>query len=463
MTRQSELRSKSARERPTTGQGIAVHLPAAERRSVAAGSRPQDRVRPHGVAPAGTRPIPNISIRAFCEASGTADALQTAGADRRMAKAHLQVTAGGIDAAVADRAGDGPPDLIVVETSLPRPLLLSRLDALADRCDPATRLIVIGTINDVGLYRELIRRGVGEYLIAPVTPVQLIDVVAGLCGSAGGVQAGKVIAFIGAKGGVGSSTVCHNVAWAISEIDRSDVIVADLDVAFGTAGLDFNQETMQGIAEALRAPERLDEGTLERLLTRCSQRLSILAAPVALDREYDISAGACGAVIEALRQHAPYTALDLPHLWTPWIKQVLAVADEIVLTAAPDLANLRNAKNLVDFIDSLRSGGKPPHVVLNMAKRPRHPDISVEDFSVALDLAPEMVIEFDGETFGLAATNGQMIEELSRKARAAQQFRALAQALARTLAQALAQPVEPLVPVKASPLAPILDKLRLRA
>jgi pilus assembly protein CpaE len=233
------------------------------------------------------------------------------------------------------------------------------------------------------------------------------------------------------------------------------VIVADLDLAFGTAGLDFNQEAMQGIAEALEAPERLNEAALGRLLTRCSQRLSILAAPVALDRDYDISAGACVRVLDALRQHAAFVAADLPHLWTPWVKQVLVQADEIVITAAPDLANLRNAKNLADVLEASRLSAKPPHLVINMARRSRRQDIALEDLSAALELEPDLVIALDSETFGLAANNGQMIEECSRKAPAAQQFR--------TLAMTLAQRTEPKQAVRTSPLAPILDRLRLRA
>ena len=296
------------------------------------------------------------------------------------------------------------------------------------------------------------KRGIAEYLVAPVSPAQFIEAVASLCGAPAGDQSGRLIAFIGAKGGTGSSTICHNVAWAMSETLKCDVVVADLDLAFGTAGLNFNHEAMHGVAEALQAPERLDEAALDRLLTKCSQHLSILAAPAALDRDYDISAGACRTVLDALRQHAPFVALDLPHAWTPWLRQVLLAADEIVVTAAPDLANLRNARNLVDLLEG--HNGKPPRLVINMARRRKRPDLSVEEFSSALDLDPALVIDSDPETFGFAANNGQMIEEYSRKARAAQQFR--------TLALALAQRAEPKEAAKASPLAPILDKLGLR-
>ena len=185
--------------------------------------------------------------------------------------------------------------------------------------------------------------------------MQLIECLSNLYNDPDTDPVGNVIAFIGAKGGVGSSTVCHNAAWAMSEILKSNVVVADLDLAFGTTGLDFNQDPIQGIAEALQSPERLDEVLLDRLLTKCSERLSIFAAPVVLDRDYDISADACDIVLDIVRQNVPFVAVDLPHTWTPWVKRVLLQADEIVITAVPDLANLRNAKNLIDLLKQNRT------------------------------------------------------------------------------------------------------------
>ena len=451
MTRQPELSLTHAHAR-LAGPGIAALAGPADNRAARHMTAGESKAPDGPVRP---RAIPSISIHAFCETGSTTEALQVASADRRLTRVHMEVTSGGFEAAVADCADGRTPNVLVVETALPGAQMLARLGGLAERCEPATKVMVIGQINDIALYRELIKRGISEYLVAPVSPAQFIEALASLCGAPGGGESGSIIAFVGAKGGAGSSTVCHNTAWAMSEVLKAEVIVADLDLAFGTVGLDFNQEAMQGMAEALQAPERLDEAVLDRLLTKCSQHLSILAAPVALDRDYDISPGACRAVIEALRHYAPFAAVDLPHAWTPWLKQVLLQADDIVITAAPDLANLRNAKNLVDLLETSRQDGKLPHLVINMAKTPRRPDLSVEEFAAALDLDPALVIEFDAETFGLAANNGQMIEEFSRKARAAQQFRALA--------LTLAQRTEPPGAERPSPLAPLLEKLRTQS
>ena len=126
------------------------------------------------------RPVPRISIHAFCEFPDTGTALQRAGADRRLSKAHLQVQLGGIAAAVEHYAGQVTPNLLIVETRLTGQEALNELDTLAEVCDPATKVIVVGRVNDVSLYRELMRRGASEYLVAPLAPLQLIEVIASL-------------------------------------------------------------------------------------------------------------------------------------------------------------------------------------------------------------------------------------------------------------------------------------------
>jgi pilus assembly protein CpaE len=404
------------------------------------------------------RPIPRISIQAFCEDGGTADALQVAAEDRRLSKAHVSLHMGGAPAAVAHYQQSPTPNLIVIESSLPRQQMLAELDRLAESCDSGTKVVVIGHLNDVILYRELLKRGVSEYLVAPVTPIQLMESVSNLYNNPDSDPVGNVLAFIGAKGGVGSSTLCHNTAWTLSEALRYSVVIADLDMAFGTTGLDFNQDPVQGIAEALSSPERLDEVLLDRLLTKCSEHLSIFAAPVVLDRDYDLSADACTTVLDIVRQNVPYVAVDLPHSWSSWTKRILLEADEVVITAVPDLANLRNAKNIVDLLKQSRTNDGPPHLVLNMANMPKRPEISAKEFAQNLDLKATCVIEFDSETFGQAANNGQMIEELNKKAKAVAQIRDLTMALAHRKEHR----VEPKKSALPGALAPLLEKLKLK-
>ena len=377
------------------------------------------------------RPIPRISIQIFCENSSTAEAAQVAAEDRRLSKAHISIHMGGAPAAVAHYQEAPTPNLIIIESTLSRQEMLGELDRLAECCDAGTKVIAIGHMNDVILYRELLRRGVAEYLIAPIQPIQLMESISNLYNNPESDPVGSVIAVIGAKGGVGSSTICHNVAWAISEKLKSDVVIGDFDLAFGTAGLDFNQDPIQGVFDALSSPERLDEVLLDRLLTKCSEHLSLFAAPVTLDREYDITAESCDLVLDVVRQNVPFVAVDLPHTWTSWSKRILLQADEVVITAAPDLANLRNAKNLIDLLKAVRTNDGPPHLVINQVGTPKRPEIAAKEFAAALDLEPKAVIEFDPASFGMAANNGMMIEEADPKAKAAAQFNELARILSK--------------------------------
>jgi pilus assembly protein CpaE len=406
------------------------------------------------VASVRARPIPRVSIQAFCEHPATAEIIQIAAEDRRLAKAHVSVHMGGVEAAVAHYQQNPTPNLIIIESSLPRDHILAELDRLAENCDPGTKVLIIGHANDVMLYRELLKRGVSEYLVEPVVPLQLMEAISNLYNNPETEPVGHVYAFIGAKGGVGSSTVCHNAAWSLSEMLKVDVVIADLDLAFGTTGLDFNQDPMQGIADALSSPDRLDEVLLDRLLTKCSEHLSIFPAPVVLDRDYDISVEGCDQVIDVVRQNVPYVIVDLPHTWTAWVKHTLLQADEVIITAAPDLANLRNAKNIVDLLQQVRRNDAKPRLVMNMVNMPKRPEISVKEFESAIGLKAISVIDFDSETFGQAANNGQMIEELSAKARSASAFRDIALSISNRRDMQLTK--------KASGLAPLLEKLKFK-
>jgi pilus assembly protein CpaE len=383
------------------------------------------------IEPAGARarPIPRISIQAFCENGATAEIIQITSEDRRLAKAHVSVHMGGVEAAVAHYQQNPTPNLIIIESSLPRDHILAELDRLAENCDPGTKVLVVGHANDVMLYRELLKRGVSEYLVEPIAPMHLMEAISNLYNNPDTEPVGHVYAFVGAKGGVGSSTVCHNASWALSEILKADVVIADFDLAFGTTGLDFNQDPMQGIADALASPDRLDEVLLDRLLTKCSEHLSIFAAPVLLDRDYDLSVEACDQIIDVARQNVPYVTVDLPHTWTAWAKSILLQADEVVITAAPDLANLRNAKNIVDMLQQSRRNDSKPRLVMNTVNTPKRPEISIKEFESAIGLKAVSIIDFDSETFGQAANNGQMIEELSAKARSAAAFREIAMSI----------------------------------
>jgi pilus assembly protein CpaE len=381
---------------------------------------------PFGAAPH-ERQVPRISIRAFCEFPDSGGALQRAATDRRLSKADLSVQLGGIQAAVDHHASHAGPNLLIVETRLQGKSALEEIDRLAQVCDPSTKVIVIGRINDVELYRELIRRGVSEYLVAPLNPLHVIEIISGLYLNPDAPPVGRVVSFVGARGGAGSSTIAHNVAWCVAERMRINTTLVDLDLSFGTVGLNFNEEPGQGIAEALSAPERLDDVLLDRLLLKTSEHLSLFAAPATVDRTYDADPETFEAVIDAVRQTTPCVVIDVPHHWNSWIRQTLLGSDDIVIVATPDLASLRTAKMLVDLVRQNRPNDPPPKLVMNQTGIPKRPEIPVKDFTATVGVPPAMILPFEPQLYGSAANNGQMLMEVQPKSQTADAILRLAQ------------------------------------
>ncbi|MCO5063680.1 MAG: AAA family ATPase [Rhizobiaceae bacterium] len=375
------------------------------------------------------RPIPRISIQAFCETEAVASPIERAGQDRRMMKTHLKVHMGGISTALEFYQSAPTPNLIILESRSEPKALMDQLQQLSELCDPATKVIIIGHYNDVGLYRELMRAGISEYMVAPVAMSDIVGVVAGIFVDPEAAPMGNSIAFVGAKGGVGSSTIAHNVAWSISTLFKSEVVVADLDLAFGTANINFDQDPPQGMAEAVFAPDRVDEVYLDRLLTQCAEHLSLLAAPSTLDRTYDFDSDAFSQIIDTAQRSAPVLILDLPHVWTGWAKQTLIHADEVVITATPELANLRNAKTMIDMLMKLRPNDAAPKLILNQVGMPKRPEIAPKEFTDPLGIEPLAVIPFDPQLFGKAGNSGRMIGETDAKNPVTQQFAEIARVL----------------------------------
>ena len=373
-------------------------------------------------------PAPRVSVQAFCESVETAAAVQSAGEDRRLGKAHLKIQMGGVGAAIEAYRSAPTPNVIVLEMDA-RTDILGGLDQLATVCDPGTRVVVIGRINDVTLYRELVRRGVSDYVIAPVGPIDIVRSICNLFSAPEAKSVGRIIAVVGAKGGVGASTVAHNVAFAIARDLAMDSVVADLDLAFGTAGLDYNQDPPQGIADAVFSPDRVDTAFLDRLLSKCTDHLSLLAAPATLDKVYDFGTDAFDSIFDTLRTTMPCIVLDIPHQWSGWTKRALISADDILIVAAPDLANLRNTKNIFDLLKASRPNDRPPLYCLNQVGVPKRPEINVSEFAKAIESQPIATIPFEPQLFGAAANNGQMIAEISASHRNAEIFRNLAQPL----------------------------------
>jgi pilus assembly protein CpaE len=373
-------------------------------------------------------PAPRVGVQAFCETEETAAAVRAASEDRRLGKVRLSVHMGGMAAAAKAYSTAPTPNVIILETHGCDDIL-DGLDQLANVCDPGTRVVLIGNPRDTAPYRELVRRGVNDYVLGPVTTLDVVRSICSLFSATEDVAVGRVLAVVGAKGGVGASTVAHNVAWAIARDLALDSVVIDLDLAFGTASLDYNKDPLQGIANAVFSPDRPDTAFIERLLAKCTDHLSLLAAPASLDRVYDFGAEAFDSIFDTLRMTTPCIILDVPHQWSGWTRRALLGADDILVVAEPDLPNMRNTKNIMQMLKTARPNDRPPQYCLNQVGMPRRPEIGVRSFAKTVESAPVASIPFDPRMFGTASNNGQMIAEISATHRITETFLQIAQRL----------------------------------
>ncbi|NNE58003.1 MAG: AAA family ATPase [Hellea sp.] len=389
-------------------------MPSSATPSAATPNYPMPSPEPFGDG--GEVALPNIAIQAFCERSETAGSIHEMSRDWRMKRTNLKIFMGGLPAAVDYYHKESTPALILIESGMRGPELFAQLEQLASVCDEGTQVIMIGAANDIKLYRQLLEKGVSDYIVPPFHPLSMIRTISERFTDPEKPFTGRVAAFFGAKGGVGSSTIAHNIAWCLAEVIGQETSLVDLDSSWGTTGLDFAYDATQGLEEALAQPDRLDDTLLDRIMLRHTAKLSILPASGTLDNSPVMKSEAFETVVNSIRKISPLTLLDMPHYWCDWTRTVLTSADDVIITANCDLANLRNTKNLIDHLKAERPNDALPILILNQVGRSKNHEISVKDFGAAVGMDPALVVPFDPDSFFEAANDGKMLTDVKSAA-----------------------------------------------
>jgi len=332
---------------------------------------------------------------------------------------------GGLQAAVRHYLDHPSGDVIIVEDDGDVNQLHARLEQLAEVVEPGRKLVVVGAVNDIGFYRKIVSLGVADYLLSPASIDEIGASVERATHDPQRQTHGRLLGFMGARGGVGSSTIAHNVAWLLSTEFAQRVILVDLDLTFGTAALSFNEEPRQPVIEALSDPQRLDQVLLQRFMIGENDRLQILSTPGGLRGHMLPSNAGLEKLVDLSRQMADMVILDLPHVWTSWVEDLAILADELVLVMNLDLPNLRDGKNLLDHLKPKRGDGRDPRLVINkldMAKRGR---MTLQDAVRALGQKPAVTLPFDPVTFVEAINDGKTITNRAKTHKASAALMAL--------------------------------------
>ncbi|MCA8886597.1 MAG: AAA family ATPase [Hyphomonadaceae bacterium] len=391
------------------------------------------------------RPLPAISIFAAWDRPEAEALMRELAADQRLARTDMHISRGGIDAAIAH----GHADLFLLDTTLDGAAMLAALDRVR-AVAPKACIVILGAVNDIALLRELAARGVSDYI---VPPAKAGDIARSLCALFADVETAKTIAVIGARGGIGASTIARNIAWSIAERQRQKTTLVDLDLSFGSAAASFRQDTRLSVRDVADAEDC--ESALASALLLPTPNLQLLPAPVTT-AELEIEPAAFDQLIANVRRTATYVVMDLPHAWEPWVRAALREADEVIIVAGPDLASLRNADNMLKLLRSERDKVSAPNVVISMSGAPKRPEIPEKDFTEAIRVKPLLSFAFEPELFASAEMDGQTIYEAAPDSKAALQLDMLASMLTGHEPASQPTPIKVAAKAEAAPL-PVLE------
>lgn len=362
---------------------------------------------PRGEDETAVRPLPAIRILICYDRTETGEMLRRASADPLWALAEIAIEAGGLNDA-AKHAAEFAADLVVVESTFARQAFLEGVDALAPMIARGGKVVALGAVNDITLLRDLATRGVSQYIVPPFSED---EIVRGVCALYAEHDNSRVVAVIGARGGVGASTVARNIAWSIAERQQFSATLLDLDVAFGAAAFTAPAGAELSAADIVASPEKLAELPKDRALR-------FLTAAAKLEHAFEPNADAALEMLSNVRRTSPCVVLDVPHAWSPWVKQMLLAADDVIVVAAPDLASLRNAEQILRALRTSQPG-IAPLVILSMVGMPKRPEIALKDFTETLSTAPIASFAFEPELFGGAEMAGRSLWEMAPRSKAA--------------------------------------------
>lgn len=371
-------------------------------------------------------PLPHEMVLAFINDADTRQMLETLLEERHVPA--TSVLDGGIGAALSQLGAADSPKLLIVDVSDSQ-TPAGDMAALAAITAPETRIIAIGEANDVALFRDLLATGVADYLVKPVSRHVLQAALLDAEGPGGNVdnapRVGRTAVFLGARGGVGSTSAAVNAAWLMANDLRQKVALIDLDLHFGTVALSLDIDPGRGLREAMERPSRIDSLFIERAMERLGDRLFVLGAEEPLQDELVLDPSAPDILLHELRQKFDWVVVDLPRGATLSQRQVLAAATHVVLVCELSLAGMRDAIRMQAFARDcapqakliLLSGG---------AEDGRKPKISLADFERGLGQKLDYVIPHDAKAATASANAGKPLPVAARSSKVAAALRRLA-------------------------------------
>src|SRR5712691_895511 len=318
------------------------------------------------------------------------------------------VLRGNITKAIQHLSGARSPHILVVDIS-DLALPVTEVHRLADVCEPGVTVIVIGARNEVGLYRDLLQAGVAEYIVKPLTPdliaKALSTVVLGADAAPISRKLGKLIAFVGARGGVGTSTMAVNLSWYLANRHARRVALLDLDLHNGVCSLLLNLPPSSGLRDALENPMRVDSLFLERTMTPHGERLFVLGSQEPLEEDLQFPAKAIDNLVEVLREQFHCIVVDVPRVPSAVSRRVLEISDTRAIVVDQTLQAVRDAARLRQ-LNGLDGRERRDLIVVNRQGEAGRHAVRVDEVAGALEQRLRCIVPFQPALFASAGARG---------------------------------------------------------
>lgn len=337
--------------------------------------------------------LPSASVAVYSHDPDTLKAAAQIRHDWRFSRVSLDIIEADVHDAISNYANYASPELLIIQTDQIDEQFTHQLEELAGHCSEGTAAIVIGPVNDVYLYRSLIKMGVSDYLVKPLRYEVLSEVIAKSLVNKLGVSESRLVVFMGTKGGVGTSTLCQLMALGVSEVLGQKTVLIDAAGGWSSLSVGMGFDPSSTLREVVRAVEKKDEDSLKRMFFEFGERLSVLSGGGDPMLDPTISPDQYERFLDMLMVKSPVVFADLSGAETPLRKMLLSRANQIILVTTPTLTSLRFARSLIKEIGDLRGGSKDDvSLVVNKLGLSKNYEMPIHDIEKAIDIAPSAVV-----------------------------------------------------------------------
>lgn len=346
--------------------------------------------------------LPDADIDVFALSSETKHLAQDIKSDWRFGRVTLNARDGGADAAIDLYQESASPDLLIVETDTIDDAFIERLQTLGQYCTEGTNAVVIGPDNDIQLYRKLKDMGVSDYYVHPVDGETIKDDIAGILIESKGISASRIMSFVPAKGGVGTTTLSQALALGITGQLDEPVLIIECAGGRSSASIALAKSEPNGtMAEAIRAAMNNDSERLNRMIIEGPNNLHILSTggePVLSDAP---EAEQFEALLDMLSGRFANIIIDLGTGNGMVEQMAICKSTDVLLVTDPGIVSLRSARTLMHEILSLRGQEKQDvyYIVNRLGEKPGF-EVNKKDIAESLEMPASGGIAYNARLFG---------------------------------------------------------------